>query len=54
MFRWLWNLDGSQLKYYNLIRLVLQPYNVLTKPLGGELFRWMTGEIMGKASGKLA
>jgi hypothetical protein len=28
--------------------------DVLTKPLGGELFRWMTGEIMGKASGKLA
>jgi len=28
--------------------------DVLTKPLGGELYRWMTGEIMGNASGKLA
>jgi hypothetical protein len=28
--------------------------DVLTKPLGGELYRWMTGAIMGNASGKLA
>ena len=32
MFRWLWNLDGSQLNCCNLIRSVVRPYKDLWVP----------------------